>query len=127
MSILAKTLAAITGSMLVATGALAQGAASLVVPIGNEPAPRLFVESPLPGPLAQGRRLHPVPGGEFAHHVLTAQTVTFTSQANRVVHDQHTRVSAMTPKGTLEILIASHVACGPHQRSPNHDASSRSP
>ena len=34
-----------------ATGAFAQ---STVVPIDNEPPPRLFVEPPLPGPLAQG-------------------------------------------------------------------------
>jgi hypothetical protein len=34
-----------------ATGALAQ---STVVPIEDEPAPRLTVERPLPGPLAQG-------------------------------------------------------------------------
>src|SRR5687768_13082392 len=34
-----------------ATGAFAQSA---VVPIDNEPPPRLIVESPLPGPLAQG-------------------------------------------------------------------------
>ena len=34
-----------------ATGAFAQ---STVVPIDNEPAPRLIVEPPLPGPLAQG-------------------------------------------------------------------------
>ncbi len=46
-----------------ATSGLAQSAASLVVPIENEPAPRLFVEPPLPGPL----------------RVLTAQTVTFKS------------------------------------------------
>ena len=35
----------------IATRAVAQ---STVVPIENEPAPRLFVEPPLPGPLAQG-------------------------------------------------------------------------
>jgi hypothetical protein len=35
----------------VAVGAFAQ---STVVPIDNEPAPRLTVEAPLPGPLAQG-------------------------------------------------------------------------
>ena len=35
----------------IATGALAQ---STVVPIDNEPTPRLIVEPPLPGPLAQG-------------------------------------------------------------------------
>ena len=35
----------------VAVGAFAK---STVVPIDNEPAPRLIVEAPLPGPLAQG-------------------------------------------------------------------------
>jgi hypothetical protein len=35
----------------VATAASAQ---STLLPIENEPAPRLFVEQPLPGPLAQG-------------------------------------------------------------------------
>jgi len=35
----------------IATDAFIQ---STVVPIENEPAPRLFVEPPLPGPLAQG-------------------------------------------------------------------------
>ena len=52
MNIFAKTLAAIAAGALLATSALAQSAASLVVPIENEPAPRLFVEPPLPGPLA---------------------------------------------------------------------------
>ena len=35
----------------IATGVVAQ---STVVPIDNEPTPRLIVEPPLPGPLAQG-------------------------------------------------------------------------
>jgi hypothetical protein len=42
-----------TGTLL-ATSAFAQSAGSLVLPIENEPAPRLFVEPPLPGPLATG-------------------------------------------------------------------------
>jgi len=54
MNILAKTLADIAAGALLATSALAQSAASLVVPIENEHAPRLFVEPPLPGPLASG-------------------------------------------------------------------------
>ena len=65
MNILANTFAAITAGALLATGALAQSAASLVVPIENEPAPRLFVDAPLPA--RQRRRLHPVPGGELSH------------------------------------------------------------
>jgi hypothetical protein len=50
MSPLNETLAADPGTEI-ATGALVQ---STVVPIDDEPAPRLIVEPPLPGPLAQG-------------------------------------------------------------------------
>jgi hypothetical protein len=51
MNILTRTLAGVAGALLAAS-ALAQSAASLVVPMENEPAPKLFVEPPLPGPLA---------------------------------------------------------------------------
>jgi hypothetical protein len=54
VAVLVKTLAAVAASALFATSAFAQSAASLVVPIENEPAPRLIVEPPLPGPLAGG-------------------------------------------------------------------------
>ncbi len=50
MNSLNETLVADPGTEI-ATGALAQ---STVVPIDDEPAPRLVVEPPLPGPLAQG-------------------------------------------------------------------------
>src|SRR5688572_25255781 len=50
MNLFSKTLAAVAASTVLATGALAQ---STVVPIDNEPAPRLIVEPPLPGPLAR--------------------------------------------------------------------------
>ena len=50
MTPLNETLTADPGTE-VATGALAR---STVVPIDDEPPPRLFVEPPLPGPLAQG-------------------------------------------------------------------------
>ena len=49
-----KTLAFVATGALLATSAFAQSAASLVVRVENEPAARLFVESPLPGPLAGG-------------------------------------------------------------------------
>ena len=52
MNMLTRTLARIAAGALLASSALAQSAASLVVPIENEPAPKLFVEPPLPGPLA---------------------------------------------------------------------------
>ena len=48
------TLYSVAIGVLLATSAFADSAASLVVPIENEPAPRLFVEPPLPGPLASG-------------------------------------------------------------------------
>ena len=51
MSLLINTLAMIAASTLLAIGAVAQ---STVVAIDNEPAPRLIVEPPLPGPLAKG-------------------------------------------------------------------------
>ena len=51
MRLLIKTLAAVAASTALATGALAQ---STVVRIDDEPAPRLIVEPPLPGPLARG-------------------------------------------------------------------------
>lgn len=51
MSLLINTLATIAAGTAFAIGALAQ---STVVPIDKEPAPRLIVEPPLPGPLARG-------------------------------------------------------------------------
>ena len=59
MTLLIKTLAAVAAGTVFATSAFAQSAretrgASPYDTIENEPAPRLFVEPPLPGPLAQG-------------------------------------------------------------------------
>jgi hypothetical protein len=51
MNLLVNTLAAVAACTVFATGALAQSA---VVPLDNEPAPRLIVEPPLPDPLARG-------------------------------------------------------------------------
>jgi hypothetical protein len=51
MTLLINTLAAVAASAVLATGACAQ---STVVAIDNEPAARLILESPLPGPLARG-------------------------------------------------------------------------
>lgn len=45
-----RPLAAVAASIVLATGALAQ---STVVPIDTEPAPKLVVQQPLPGPLAR--------------------------------------------------------------------------
>jgi hypothetical protein len=54
VNIFNKALAATATGALLATGALAQNAVSLVVPAEKEPPPRLLVEQPLPGPLANG-------------------------------------------------------------------------
>jgi hypothetical protein len=51
MNLLIKTLAAAAACTVLATGAFAH---STVVPTDNEPAPRLIVEPPPPGPLARG-------------------------------------------------------------------------
>jgi hypothetical protein len=75
MTLLIKTLVVVAAAAVLATGAFAQSA---VVPIDNEPAPRLIVEPPLPGPLARGvvyipyrvenLRILPL-GGAAARHV----------------------------------------------------------
>jgi hypothetical protein len=59
MTLLIKTLAAVAAGTVLATSAFAQSAreirgASPYNPIENEPAPKLIVDPPLPGPLAQG-------------------------------------------------------------------------
>ena len=51
MQLLIKALAAIAAGSVLAFGASAE---STVVPVDNEPAPRLIVLPPLPGPLARG-------------------------------------------------------------------------
>jgi Family of unknown function (DUF6130) len=51
MSLLVNTLATIAAGTMLANSVVAQ---STVVPVDNEPAPRLTVEPPLPDQLAQG-------------------------------------------------------------------------
>jgi Family of unknown function (DUF6130) len=64
MTMLIKTLVGVAAGMLFATSAFAQSAREVrspspLVAIENEPAPKLIVESPLPGPLARGAVLIP--------------------------------------------------------------------
>jgi hypothetical protein len=54
MNILGRTLAGIAVGTALAASASSQTAASLVVPVDKEPAPRVFLDPPLPGPLASG-------------------------------------------------------------------------
>ena len=51
MKQLIRMLAAAAAAIVLATGVFAQ---STVVPVDKEPAPKLIVEQPLPGPLARG-------------------------------------------------------------------------
>ncbi|MBY3206269.1 hypothetical protein HFO39_22690 [Rhizobium leguminosarum] len=51
MNLLIKTLAVLAACTVFATDVVAQ---STVVPVDNEPAPKLIVEPPLPGPLGKG-------------------------------------------------------------------------
>ena len=62
MTMLTRTLATVAASTVLATGAFAQSAREVrgptpFVAIENEPAPKLIVDPPLPGPLVQGRVL----------------------------------------------------------------------
>ncbi len=60
MTMLIKTLAAVAAGTVLVTSALAQSASpSPFVAIENEPAPKLIVDPPLPGPLARGAVLIP--------------------------------------------------------------------
>ena len=54
MKIIDSTCAIFATGLLLATNAWSQEVSSLVVPEENEPAPKLIVEQPLPGPLADG-------------------------------------------------------------------------
>lgn len=62
--LLIKTLLAVAAGLLCATSAFAQSAREVrspspLVAIENEPAPKLIVDPPLPGPLARGAVLIP--------------------------------------------------------------------
>jgi|SRR5689334_11728147 hypothetical protein len=64
MTTLIRTLAAVTVAIMLVPSAFAQNpgrghATSPFVPTPNEPAPKLFVDAPLPGPLARGAVLIP--------------------------------------------------------------------
>jgi hypothetical protein len=63
MTMLIKTLAAIAAGTVLATGAFAEGAKEVgpshLVAVANEPAPKLFVDPPVPGALARGVALIP--------------------------------------------------------------------
>ena len=57
MTLLRKMLVAVSAGTMLATSAFAQSKA--IIPIENEPAPKLIVDPPVPGPLARGAVLIP--------------------------------------------------------------------
>jgi hypothetical protein len=62
MTMLIKSLAAVAAGTVLATSAFAQSVREVrspLIAIENEPAPKLVVEPPLPGPLARGAVLIP--------------------------------------------------------------------
>ena len=54
MNIFTNSIAAIAVGAVLGSSAFGESTTSLVVPIENQPAPRIFAEPPLPGPLANG-------------------------------------------------------------------------
>lgn len=54
MKVIGSTYAALATGLLLTANAGSENISSLVVPAGNEPAPKLTVGQPLPGPLANG-------------------------------------------------------------------------
>jgi len=54
MNLIGRTHATLATGLLLAANAWSQDISSLVVPAENEPAPKLIVAQPLPGPLANG-------------------------------------------------------------------------
>jgi len=54
MNFIGSRYATVATGLLLAASAWSQDVSSLVVPADNEPAPKLIVEQPLPGPLANG-------------------------------------------------------------------------
>ncbi|HEY5755899.1 MAG TPA: DUF6130 family protein [Steroidobacter sp.] len=54
MNFIGSRYATVATGLLLAASAWSEDVSSLVVPADNEPAPKLIVEQPLPGPLANG-------------------------------------------------------------------------
>jgi Family of unknown function (DUF6130) len=90
MATLMKMLAAGAAAAAPLTGAFAQsampahGAAPFVVAVDNEPAPKLIVEPPLPGPLARGAVLIPYRVENF--RILPVLGASASSLSPRVGH-----------------------------------------
>ena len=122
MTKLIKTLAAAAAATVLATGAFAQTAreirgASPYIPVENEPAPKLIVEAPLPGPLARGAVLIPYRTENFRILPLFGEAA---SQVSPRVGHLHVTVDdapwrwADTGGGTNTIVVVG-LPPGPHK------------
>jgi hypothetical protein len=130
---LIKTLATAAAATVLATGALAQGASQpgippVFFPIKNEPAPKLIVDAPLPGPLARGAVLIPYRTENFRILPLFGEVA---SQVSPRVGHLHVTVDdapwrwADTGGGTNTIVVVG-LPAGPHKvklelASPEHE------
>ena len=119
MNLLINVFAAAAAGTLLATGAYAESAAPFVVPIENEPAPKLIVEPPLPAPLASG--LVSIPYRVENVRILPLAGASARSLSPRVGHlhitvddlpwqwvefsDSNTIVVASMPPGEHRMLI----------------------
>jgi hypothetical protein len=124
MTTFLSTLATIAVVITLASGAFAQSpshahSSSPLVPIPNEPAPRVFVDAPLPGPLARGAVLIPYRVENF--RILPVLGAGATTISPRVGHlhvtvddlpwrwgdfsDSQTVVVVGLPPGPHKILI----------------------
>jgi hypothetical protein len=133
MTMLIKTLATAAAAAVLATGALAQGASQpgippVFFPIKNEPAPRLIVDAPLPGPLVRGAVLIPYRTENFRILPLFGEEA---SQVSPRVGHLHVTVDdapwrwADTGGGTNTIVVVG-LPPGPHKvklelASPEHE------
>jgi hypothetical protein len=132
MTMLIKILAAAAAATVLTTGALAQSAGNagnppVFFPIENEPAPKLIVDAPLPGPLARGAVLIPYRTENFRILPLFGEVASRVSP--RVGH-LHVTVDdapwrwADTGGGTNTIVVVG-LPPGPHKvklelASPEH-------
>ena len=134
MTLLIKTLAAAVAGTVLATSAFAQspaegrGPASFAATIENEPAPKVMVDPPLPGPLARGAVLIPYRTENFRILPLFGEAA---SQVSPRVGHLHVTVDdaawrwADTGGGTNTIVVVG-LPPGPHKvklelASPEHE------
>lgn len=124
MTTLITTLASIAAAIVLVSGAFAQSprpaySPSPFVPIPNEPLPKVFVDAPLPGPLARGAVLIPYRVENF--RILPVLGASAASISPRVGHlhvtvddlpwrwgdfsDNQTIVVVGLPPGPHKVLI----------------------